>query len=168
MMLFVVIMAATALRSTPELGKTEGQCRAEENGPAFLVDVEGLKDRKGRLKLELYPANDQDFLADDNILLAQGKVFRRVEIPVPPSGPVSLCIRAPGPGRYSLSVLHDRNSDRRFALSIDGIGFAGNPKLRFSKPSAAAASAAVDTGPARTTIIMNYRKSLLSFGPLER
>lgn len=168
MILFAVIMAATALRSTPELGKTEGQCRAEENGSAFLVDVEGLKDRKGRLKLELYPANDQDFLADDNILIAQGKVFRRVEIPVPPAGPVSLCIRAPGPGRYSLSVLHDRNSDRRFALSIDGIGFAGNPKLRFSKPSAAAASVAVGTGPARMTIIMNYRKSLLSFGPLER
>lgn len=168
MMLFAAMLAATALRSTPDLGKAEGQCRADENGPSFLVNVVGLKDRKGRLKLELYPANDHDFLADDNILIAKGKVFRRVEVPVPPSGPVSLCIRAPAPGRYSLSLLHDRDSDRKFSLSVDGIGFAANPKLRFSKPSAEAASAVVGSGPARTTIILNYRKGLLSIGPLER
>lgn len=165
-MMMLALMAATAFRSTPDLGKAEGQCRTDEHGSAFLVDVEGLKDRQGRLKLELYPANDRDFLADDNILISEGKVFRRVEIPVPSSGPVSLCIRTPGPGRYSLSLLHDRNSDRKFALSIDGIGFAGNPKLRFSKPSAAAASALAGAEPTRITIVVNYRKGLLSFGPL--
>ena len=72
-MIAALLLAGAAIPSTPDLGKAEGQCRANESGPAFLVDVKGLKDRQGRLKLELYPANDADFLADDNILIASGK-----------------------------------------------------------------------------------------------
>jgi uncharacterized protein (DUF2141 family) len=163
----LLLIAAAAISSSPDLGKAEGQCRPGEHGPAFLVEVKGLKDRRGRLKLELYPPNDSDFLADDNVLLSAGKTFRRAEMPVPSIGPVSLCIRAPVPGIYALSLLHDRNSDRKFAVSTDGIGFAGNPKLGFSKPKAAVASASVGTGQARISITLNYRKGLLSFGPLE-
>lgn len=162
------LLASVAIPSTPDLGKAEGQCRANETGPAYLVDVTGLKDRKGQLKLELYPANDRDFLADDNILVAAGKPFRRVEEPVPPFGPVQLCIRAPGPGTYALSLLHDRDANRRFALSVDGIGFAGNPGIGWSKPHAAAASAPVGSGPTRITIVINYRRGLFSFGPVEK
>jgi len=132
-----------------------------------MVEVVGLKDRRGLLKLELYPDRDGDFLADDNVLLAAGKTFRRVEIPVPSSGPVDMCIRAPGPGRYAISILHDRDGDRRFALSNDGVGFAGNPKLGWSKPRANDASASVGSGLARIRIIMNYRRGLVSFGPIK-
>jgi uncharacterized protein (DUF2141 family) len=167
-MMPALMLAVASLPSTPDLGKAEGQCRLNEQGSAYLVAVAGLKDRQGRLKLELYPSNDKDFLADDNVLVAAGKAFRRVEVPVPSSGPVELCIRAPGPGIYALSLLHDRNSDRKFALSIDGIGFAGNPRLGFSKPSSAAASAPVGTGPTRISIMLNYRRGLFSFGPLEK
>lgn len=166
--MIATLLLAAAVPSSPDLGKAEGQCRANEHGPAYLVDVMGLKDRKGMLKLELYPANDQDFLADDNILVSAGKPFRRVEEAVPPSGPVQMCIRAPGPGTYALSLLHDRDSNRRFAVSVDGIGFAGNPKLGWSKPRAAAASAAVGSGPAHISIIVNYRRGLFSFGPVEK
>ncbi|CAN5242575.1 DUF2141 domain-containing protein [soil metagenome] len=164
----LALIAAVAFPSSPDLGKAEGQCRPGEHGPAFLVEVRGLKDRKGRLKLELYPSNDSDFLADDNVLLSAGKTFRRVETAVPSTGPVSLCIRAPAPGIYALSLLHDRNNDRKFAVSTDGIGFAANPKLGFSKPRAGAASATVGDSPARISITLNYRKGLLSFGPLEQ
>ncbi|WP_176594591.1 DUF2141 domain-containing protein [Sphingobium sp. EM0848] len=167
-MIAAFLIAGAAIPSTPDLGKAEGQCRANENGPAFLVEVLGLKDRAGRLKLELYPANDEDFLADDNILVGAGKTFRRVEEATPASGPVQLCIRAPGPGTYALSLMHDRDSNRRFSLSIDGIGFPGNPKLGWSKPHAAAAKATVGSGPTRIAIKMNYRRGLFSFGPLEK
>lgn len=162
-----VMLAAAAIPSMPDLGKAEGQCRPNESGPAFLVEVNGLKDRSGRLKLELYPSNDKDFLADDNILVAAGKTFRRVETAMPATGPVTLCIRAPAPGAYALSLLHDRDANRKFALSVDGIGFAGNPKLGLSKPAASKASATVRSGVARIAITLNYRKGLFSFGPLD-
>lgn len=167
MVALVLMAAGTMLASSPDLGKAEGRCRTDENASVFLVDVKGLKDRSGKLKLELYPANDADFLQDDNILLNAGKAFRRVEAPVPTVGEIQLCIRAPGPGTYALSLLHDRNGDRRFNLSGDGIGFPRDPKLGWSKPKALAASAQVGATPAHIAITMQYRSGLFHFGPLK-
>ncbi len=160
--------AAQPLRSTPDLGKAEAQCRPGEAGPAFMVEVAGLKDRQGKLKLEVYPANDTDFLADDNILINAGKTFRRVELPVPADPAPKLCVRLPGPGTYAVTVLHDRNVDRKFNFTLDGIGFSANPKLGLSKPKARAV--AVNAGGALTPVrvVMNYRTGLLSFGPLKQ
>ena len=160
------LLVAATIPSTPDLGKAEGKCRAGESGPSFLVNVTGLKDRRGRLKLEVYPANDDDFLQDDNILISAGKTFRRVEGPIPASGPVQLCIRVPSAGTYAISLLHDRDSNRKFGWRVDGIGFAGNPKLGWSKPRASAASAAAGPGPTRIEIVLNYRRGL-SMRPLK-
>lgn len=158
--LLPLLAAAVPLRSTPDLGKAEGRCRAGESGPAFLVGVNGLKDRSGMLKLEVYPANDKDFLADDNVLIAAGKTFRRVEVATPDNGTPTLCVRVPGPGRYGVTVLHDRDSNRKFGWRVDGIGFAGNPKLGLSKPKAARASATAGGSPTRIEVVMNYQRGL--------
>lgn len=162
-------VAGPLIPSTPDLGKAEGRCRPGEAGPALLVNIAGIKDRKGNLKLEVYPSNDDDFLADDNILVSAGKTFRRVEMAVPQSGNVQICVRIPGPGSYSISVLHDRDANRKFGLSADGIGFTGNPKLGMRKPKAAATRLAVSSGGvSQTTVVMNYRTGLMSFGPLKQ
>jgi len=158
--------AAKAIPSTPDLGTVEGRCRPNESGPAFLVTLVGLKDRTGRVKVELYPNNDEDFLGDDNKLVSEGKTFRRVEMVTPATGPVTLCIRAPGPGTYTMSVLHDRDSNRKFGLSMDGLGFTTLAKLGFSKPKARISTASTGGGPTRVNITMQYRKGLFSFGPL--
>ncbi|HEX4848794.1 MAG TPA: DUF2141 domain-containing protein [Novosphingobium sp.] len=157
----LLLAAGPALRSSPDLGKAEGRCRPGEPGPALLVEAVGMKDRVGNMKLEVYPSNDTDFLADDNVLVAAGKVFRRVEVPTPASGPVVLCVRIPGPGTYSVSVLHDRDSNRKFGWKIDGIGFSGNPKLGWSKPKAAKARVVVASGGvSRIAVTMNYKNGL--------
>lgn len=174
MSLFLLAAAAAAaapvkaLPSTPDLGTAEGRCRPNESGPAFLINLEGLKDRQGRVKVELYPDNDEDFLQDDNKLVAAGKTFRRVEMDVPQTGPVVLCVRAPAAGSYTLSLLHDRDSNRKFGLSVDGVGFPTDPKLGWSKPKAKSAMARAGAGPTRINVTMQYRKGLFSFGPLKK
>ena len=155
-----LLAAAAPIASSPELGKAEGRCRANEGGPAFLVGVNGLKDRGGRLKLEVYPANDADFLADDNALVAAGKTFRRVEVDVPNSGTPVLCVRVPAPGRYGVLVLHDRDGNHKFGWRVDGIGFASNPKLGLGKPKVARASASAGSTPTRIDVVMNYQRGL--------
>lgn len=155
-----LMLSAATIPSSPDLGKKEGQCRPNERGPSLLVSAAGLKDRQGNLKLEVYPADDEDFLADDNVLLGAGKVFRRIEVPVPPSGPVELCIRVPKPGIYAASLLHDRDGNRKFGWRIDGIGFSSNPKLGWSKPKAAKVAFTAGSGTTRLSILMNYRSGL--------
>lgn len=164
----LLLTGAAPLRTSPDLGKAEGQCRQDETGPAFLVTVIGLKDRRGNLKLEVYPANDSDFLQDDNILLNQGKTFRRVEVPVPKTGTPQLCIRLPAPGTYAVSLLHDRDRNRKFGFSVDGVGFSGNPKLGWSKPKVSRSMATAGPGLTHIEIVLNYLHGILSFSPLER
>jgi len=166
-MLLTVLLAAATLPSRPELGMAEGRCRPNEAGPAILVTAMGLKDRKGLIRAELYPPDDPDFLADDNVLIAAGKTFRRVEMQVPKDGPVRLCIRAPGPGVYTLALLHDRDMNRKFGFLSDGIGFPGNPRIGHSQPPAPAARISVGAGITPTSITLNYYHGLFSFGPIK-
>jgi uncharacterized protein (DUF2141 family) len=170
MLLALAAAAGTvkAIPSTPDLGTVEGRCRPNESGPSFLINLVGLKDRQGRVKVELYPPNDEDFLQDDNKLVAAGKTFRRVEMDVPATGPVVLCVRAPSAGTWTLSLLHDRDANRKFGLSTDGVGFPTDPKLGWSKPKWRSAAAVAGNGPTRINVTMQYRRGLFSFGPVNR
>ena len=152
---------------SPALGTAGAACRAGEREPAITVVVDGLKDRTGRLRIELYPDNEADFLADDAVLVENGKAFRRVDVATPVSGRPLLCLRAPGPGIYTLALLHDRNSDRKFNVFADGIGFPGNPRIGMRKPSAAEARVTVGSGMTNIEIRLNYWRGL-SLGPLKR
>ncbi|WP_454883408.1 DUF2141 domain-containing protein [Sphingomonas oryzagri] len=159
-------IAASPIPSSPGLGTAEGRCRPNEQGPAILITALGLKDRSGVLRAELFPPSQADFLADDNVLVAAGKTFRRVVAAVPPDGPARLCIRVPSPGTYSLVLTHDRGGKPKFNFWRDGIGFAGNPHLGHSAPPARQARISVGTGITPVRIILNYRSGLLSFGPI--
>ncbi|MBN8844917.1 MAG: DUF2141 domain-containing protein [Sphingomonadales bacterium] len=141
-------------------------CAAGSTTPALLAWFDGLKDRKGKLRLELFPSNDQDFLADDFLLEKAGKPFRRIELATPAAGPVAICIRAPGPGRYSFAMIHDRDGKRKFTFSSDGIGFPGNPKLGWSKPKAAKATATLGDGVTEIHVRLNYFSGI-GFSPIK-
>jgi uncharacterized protein (DUF2141 family) len=149
------------------LGSSGAACSPGAKGVPLTVEVTGWKDRRGLLRVELYPANDQDFLADDTVLLTAHKPFRRLEESVPTAGPVNLCIMAPTPGPYALVVLHDRDSNRRFGFMSDGIGFGGNPRLGLSRPKAAAVTVQVPAAGGRTRVVLNYRRGF-SMRPLAR
>lgn len=162
----LLLVAAAPIASSPTLGTAEGRCRANEPGPAIEIEAVGLKDRSGSLRAELFPPDQADFLADDNLLVSAGKTFRRVVMPVPAQGPVRLCIRAPAAGTYTLALTHDRDGKPKFNFWRDGIGFAGNPVLGHSAPPASEARITIGDGLTPTVIRLNYRRGLLSFGPV--
>ena len=155
---FTLLGAGAPVASSPDLGKAEARCRPGERGPAIIVVPAGLKDTVGIFKAEVYPSNNADFLADDNVLINAGKVFRRAEAPAAETS--EICLRVPGPGAYSVTLLHDRNQNRKFNWTIDGIGFAGNPRLGFSKPSAGATRVMAGAGLTRVEIVLNYKHGL--------
>ena len=134
--------------------------------PSIQAHISGLKDRKGDLKLELYPANEGDFLKDDRDLIAAGKTFRRIKVPTPASGAVSLCIRVPHPGRYALLFTHDRDGKNKFNFWTDGAGFPSNVKLGRQRPKLKEAVIDVGNGVAVTNIRAQYLRGLGGFGPV--
>lgn len=158
------LLPATANAATI-LGSDAAAC--ETGGPAIRVAVDGLKDRTGELKLELFPANDADFLKDDRDLIKEGKFFRRVRLPTPPSGPIVLCIRVPTPGPYALLFTHNRDGKNKFNLWQDGAGFPSNVRLGRSRPKLAMARIVVPEGVVSVDIRAQYLRGLGGFGPIK-
>lgn len=148
------------------LGSDAAACSGS-GGPAIEAAITGLKDRKGSLKLELYPANEADFLKPDRDLIAAGKVFRRVSVPTPASGPTVMCIRVSKPGRYALLFSHDRDGKTKFSFWSDGAGFVDGRRLGRSRPKVDQAIVEVGTGVLRVSIRAQYLRGLGGFGPLD-
>ncbi len=170
MKLPLTLLGAALIGVTPaaaqSIGSDAAACNAGE-GPAIRVNVTGLKDRTGRLKLELYPADEADFLKDDRDLRKEGKFFRRVWADMPASGAVQMCIRAPAPGRYALLFTHDRDGRNKFNFMRDGAGFPGPAKLGRARPKLAQAVITVPAGVTTTTVRAQYLRGLGGFAPLD-
>ena len=146
------------------IGSDAPACTAG-GGPAVLVRITGLKDRKGDLKLELYPPNEQDFLKDDRDLVKEGKLFRRIRVATPPAGPVAICMRVPAPGRYALLFTHNRDGKNKFSVWSDGAGFVGTGNLGRSRPRLAQALIDVPAGVKTVTMRAQYLRGLAGFAP---
>ncbi|MFA5964847.1 MAG: DUF2141 domain-containing protein [Sphingomonas sp.] len=148
------------------VGEDSALC-ANGKGPAIQANIVGLKDRAGEVKLEIYPANENDFLRDDHLLIQEHKVFRRVTARTPQSGPVEMCIKVPAPGRYALLFTHNRDSKSKFDFWTDGAGFPSNLRMGRSKPKLN--QAIIDVGPGITTtsIRAQYLRGLGGFGPMK-
>ena len=137
-----------------QIGQDADQCRAGR-GPAIQVNVQGLKDRRGELWLELYPATPDDFLSPDTDLVAQGKIFRRTRSRLPAAGSVEICIRVPRPGRYALMLRHNRVERDKFSFWSDGAGVPANQSLGRSKPKLD--QAVVNAGPGVTVVAIKMQ-----------
>ncbi|WP_448586280.1 DUF2141 domain-containing protein [Thermaurantiacus sp.] len=149
------------------LGDDAPACAPGAREPAIRLRVVGLRAHAGFLRAELYPANDADFLKPDRLLEAEGKPFRRAWVAVPAAGPAEICLRAPQPGTYAVSVVHLDSPRWKFDLRRDGAGFTNNPRLGLGKPKAARVATAIGPRGAEATIVMNYLQGL-AFRPLAR
>jgi uncharacterized protein (DUF2141 family) len=163
--LILLSLAAQAQGAGPVLGGDAQACTSGV-GPAVLATITGLKDRRGEVRLELYPANEQDFLKDDRDLLREGKLFRRVGVPAPPAGLLALCLRVPRPGRYAILLTHDRDGKNKFNIWSDGAGTPSNAKMGRAKPKLRDAIVDVPAGVRPITIKAQYLRGLSGFSPV--
>ncbi|WP_375381661.1 DUF2141 domain-containing protein [uncultured Sphingomonas sp.] len=145
------------------LGADAAACQPG-GGPAVEVTITGLKDRQGAVRVELYPATDEDFLKGDHELIAQDKVFRRVSVAPPKAGPVAICVRVPHPGRYALVMIHERDGKMKFDYRIDGAGTPSNRRLGFGKPKLPEALITVGAGVTPIPIRAQYL-GMFGFSP---
>lgn len=163
----ITISGLSSVAHAQVLGEDAAAC-ASGHGPAIEVNVIGLKDRSGRLKLELYPATEEDFLKDDHDLVREGKTFRRIWANTPPSGAVTMCIRVPAPGTYAVLFTHDRDGKNKFNFWSDGAGFVSNQRLGRSRPKLRQATINVSgNGITHVNIRAQYLRGLGGFGPLD-
>lgn len=168
--LTIACAAALATVAVPAgaqvLGPDAAACNGGE-GPAIRATITGLKDAQGTLKLQLYPATEEDFLAGDDELAARGRPFRRITVPAPASGSAVICIRVPNPGRWALFLGHDRDGKRKFNFWSDGAGFPSNRRIGRARPKLADAIIDVGNGVTNTQIVEQYLRGLGGFGPLK-
>lgn len=138
------------------LGPDAAACVAGE--PSILVKVEGFKQRTGALRVQVYGANPDDFLA-------KGRKLKRIELPVTQGGPMDVCVALPGPGNYAVAVRHDVDGAGKSGWN-DGGGFSRNPPLSLLDLRPSYDKVVVHVGRATLTerVILNYRQGL-SIGP---
>lgn len=116
--------------------------------PRVLVDISGIENAEGTLRIQIYSDNPDDFLVS-------GKKVLRVEIPSQPDK-VKVCVTFPAAGTYSMAVLHDKNSNGKADIFSEGFGFSNNPKLAFGPPDLEDTLFEVGNGVKQMDIALTY------------
>jgi uncharacterized protein (DUF2141 family) len=167
--LSLLLLAGVAAPATAAeiLGPDAAACKPGSGQDAVLVTVGGFKNREGTLRLELWPGTEADFMRDHHQLVAEGKPYHRVTVPLPASGPARVCVPLPGPGNYALGAFHSPSGQRKFNFRQDGATFTRNPKVGLSKPRAADVAMRFGPGLSEAGVTMNYLRGL-AFRPLPK
>ena len=139
-------------------GKDAPAC--EQGKPAILVHIKGFKKASGEVKVSLFGDDASRFMV-------RGGNLRKIFVPVKSTGPLSVCVAVPKPGRYAVAVHHDINGNGNMDAA-DGGGYSRNPKVSLMKRKPALASAAVQVGaqPTTTDVRLLYVKGL-SLAPVD-
>lgn len=155
------VLVAPVAAHGAALGPSAALCNS--NATAVQVDVRGFKARTGTVRVQIYAAT--------STYLDKRRWLERVDVPVPRSGIMSICVPVKGPGSYVVSVRHDINGNGKSDRS-DGAGLSGNPDMKVSdfifkrKPKLATVSFAVGGATRRVPVVLNYVNGL-SFDPVE-
>lgn len=143
-------LGSSAAAAGQEISNDLSRCAAGK-GPAVLVNVRGVKETAGRIRVQSYPATSSAWLA-------KGRWLHRVESRAN-SGSMSFCVPVPAEGKYGIAVRHDLNANGKTDISKDGGGFSNNPSisiLNLGKPSVGKVAFQAGPGVTRITINLKY------------
>ena len=144
-----VLISGTAL-ANQELNNDLSRC-ASGKGPAVLVNIRGIQESSGKIRVQSYPATPSAWLS-------KGRWLHRIETSAS-AGSMNICVPLPAEGKFGIAVRHDRNGNGKTDISQDGGGFSNNPKisiLNLGKPSINKAAFVAGPGVTRITINMQY------------
>lgn len=125
--------------------------KCQGNGPAVRVTVTEIKAGTGTIRMQLYRATRQDWLA-------KGRWIYRIQIPAR-AGTMTLCMPVPEPGSYGIAVRHDINGNGDTDLTKDGGGMSNNPSINIfnlGKPSVDKVAISVGNEVKAISIRMRY------------
>lgn len=150
--LSIAALPATGLGAAfrQEVPNDPERCRAGA-GPAVQITVTGVRASTGKMRVQLYRANSQDWLE-------KGRWIYRMEVPAQ-AGRMSFCMPVPEAGSYGIAVRHDINGNRKSDIMRDGGGMSNNPSiniLNLGKPSYRRVAFSVGEGVTPITIQMRY------------
>jgi uncharacterized protein (DUF2141 family) len=115
------------------------------------VNVEGLRNSRGHVEACL--SRDSRFFPDCS------RDPAALKLTVSAAAPKLRFIDVP-PGRYSLSIFHDANANRRFDMLLgipkEGFGFSRNPTVRFGAPKFKQVDIELGSTVVRHTVRMQY------------
>ena len=143
-------LGSGAAAAGQEISNDLSRCAAGK-GPAVLVNVRGVKEAAGRIRVQSYPATSSAWLA-------KGRWLHRVESRAS-AGSMSFCVPVPAEGKYGIAVRHDLNANGKTDISKDGGGFSNNPSisiLNLGKPSVSKVAFQAGPGVTRITINLKY------------
>lgn len=147
---------ATAQGAGQILGPHANRCAAA-NAPAILVNVVGLRDRSGKLRVRTFGGATSTWFEKKSWLT-------RVEVSTPASGPVRVCMPVSTPGTYAVDLRHDVSGNGKTDRH-DGGGASGDPKVTLvdfvlgRKPSPKVTAVRVGNGVTEITITVMYLRN---------
>ena len=145
----LVLVSGTAT-ANQELPNDMSQCTSGK-GPAVLVNVRGIKEASGKIRVQSYPATAGAWLS-------KGRWLSRVESRAS-AGSMNICIPVPSEGKYGIAVRHDLNGNGKTDITQDGGGFSNNPSLsilNLGKPSVNKVAFVAGPGVTRITVNLKY------------
>ncbi len=121
--------------------------------PLIRITVVNVENSDGNLMFSLYDDNPKTFMKYRTYLKKLHAPAMEIETVV--------CIRAPEPGEFAVTVYHDEDADRDFDRNFlgfpkEGYGFSNNPRIRFPLPRHKDVKFAVAEDETDIEIVLHY------------
>lgn len=130
---------------------TNDLSRCDGNSSSVLVDIKGVKNSTGKLRVQLYRGIKSEWMVS-------GKWLNRIEVPAR-AGNVKVCMPTPGAGIYAIAIRHDANGNGETDITQDGGGMSNNPSINIfnlGKPSYTKTRFKVGSKGVTIPIVMKY------------
>ena len=116
----ILLSSAPAFAGGREIPNDMRPCRTG-NGPAVKVEIGGLKEATGKLRVQSYRGTKDEWLKS-------GAWLSRIEVPVSAKS-MTFCLPFSKAGEYAIAVRHDLNGNGKTDVTSDGGGMSNNPSI---------------------------------------